>query len=182
MEERSRSSVKNSSGANAMAGEVLGWRCSTCDNLITRIEDGWVEWLASERAQGTSVLKNLRLVHRVSVGQSGEGACRYDFRHEFRKDKSVVEGLPLARFVGPDGLMLLLSFLAAGEMPRDEVLELAKRVQIPGYEQTHERFPQAMGEGVVVPAIREGYYLQFEIEVLRRWESEKMRQNNNSRG
>jgi hypothetical protein len=39
-----------------------------------------------------------------------------------------VEGLPLERFVGPDGLMLLLSFIATGDMATNEVMELAKRV------------------------------------------------------
>jgi hypothetical protein len=45
-----------------------------------------------------------------------------------------VEGLPLERFVEPDGLMMLFSLLADGSLPRAEILELAKRVQIPGYE------------------------------------------------
>jgi hypothetical protein len=46
----------------------------------------------------------------------------------------VVEGLSLERFIGPDGLILVLSLLAVGELPTVEVIELAKRVQIPGYE------------------------------------------------
>ena len=52
---------------------------------------------------------------------------------QFRNGKTIVEGLPLERFVGPDGLMMLFSFLAAGSLPRGEILEIAKRVQIPGY-------------------------------------------------
>jgi hypothetical protein len=156
--------------------EGAGWRCTTCGALITRIEHGWVEWLATEGEQG-AILKGLRLVHRgfAELEQSHGAECRYDCHREFRNDKSIVEGLPLERFVGPDGLMLLLSFLAIGEMPKDDVLELAKRVQIPGYEQTRELFQEAMEEGVVTPAIRERYYLQSELDALLRWSRFKVK-------
>lgn len=113
--------------------------------------------------------RGLRLVHRMSSAPSAGKRCQYDFRREFRKDRSIVEGLPLERFIGPDGLMLLLSFLAVGEMPKDEVLELAKRVQIPGYEQARDLFRMGTDQGIVVPAIRDGYYLQFEIHTFLRW-------------
>jgi hypothetical protein len=53
---------------------------------------------------------------------------------EFKGGKTIVEGLRVERFVGPDCLMMLPSFLAAGSLPRAEILELAKRVQVPGYE------------------------------------------------
>jgi hypothetical protein len=146
-----------------------GWKCSSCGDLITRIEDGWVEWLAGEDERGER-LKGLRLVHRLSpsAGSNGPG-CRYDSVQEFRNDRSIVEGLSLERFVGSDGLMLLLSFLASGEMPCGDVLELAKRVQIPGYEQTRELFPEAIGMGVLSPAIGEGYYMESEIRELLSW-------------
>jgi hypothetical protein len=64
----------------------------------------------------------------------GHASCQYDARQQFRRNHSLVEGLPLERFVGADGLMHLLSFIAVGEMPVGDTLELAKRVQIPGYE------------------------------------------------
>ena len=148
-----------------------GWKCSSCGDLITRIEDGWVEWLASEDERGER-LKGLRLVHCLSpsAGSNGPG-CRYDSVREFRNDRSIVEGLSLERFVGSDGLMLLLSFLASGEMPCGDVLELAKRVQIPGYEQARELFPEAIGLGVFSPTIGEGYYMQSEIRELLGWAS-----------
>jgi hypothetical protein len=148
---------------------LKGWKCSSCGDLITSIGDGWVEWLASEDERGER-LKGLRLVHRLSrsAGSNGSG-CRYDNRQEFRNDRSIVEGLSLERFVGSDGLMLLLSFLASSEMPRGDVLELAKRVQIPGYEQARELFPEAIGMGVLSPTIGKGYYMQSEIRELLSW-------------
>jgi hypothetical protein len=150
---------------------VTGWRCAACGALITRIEDGWVEWLAGEDSLGTSCLKGLRLVHGGSEppGTTREPGCRYNERHEFRNDGSLVEGLPLERFVGPDGLMLLLAFLAEAELPKEDVLELAKRVQIPGYEQTRESFQDAIASEVVTPLIRDRYYLQSQIQTLLRW-------------
>ena len=114
---------------------LLGWRCATCSELITGIEDGWVEWLVAQDKPARTYVKGMRLVHVLAAApRARECGCQYDDRREFRNDRSIVEGLPLGRFVGPDGLMLLLSFLAAGEMPKDDVLELTKRVQIPGYE------------------------------------------------
>jgi hypothetical protein len=136
--------------------------------VITSIEDGWVEWLTTETERGTT-LHGLRLVHKeVKQDNSGERSCRYDPRAEFRKDQTLVEGLPLERFMGSDGLTLLLSFLAAGEMPRDDVLELTKRLQVPGYELTRELFA-ALDNEMFTPSVMRGYYLQVEIRALLEW-------------
>jgi hypothetical protein len=147
----------------------VGWRCATCRQLITSIEDGWVEWLAGEDEHGNTLLRGLRLVHGTTANPGPEHGCQYDQRHEFKSSSSVVEGLPLGSFVGPDGLMLLLSLVAAGELPTNEILELAKRVQIPGYEQARELFNDAIAQGVLKPSIGEGYYLQSEIHALLGW-------------
>jgi hypothetical protein len=161
----------NHHGPHAKGLQGPGWKCAACGMLITAVEDGWVEWLATESAKGATISKGLRLVHRLATnsGPSRGTDCRYDSRSEFRKDKSIVEGLPLARFVGPDGLTLLLAFLAGDELPKEDVLELAKRVQIPGYEQTRELFQEVISRGTVAPVIRLGYYLQFEIQALFSW-------------
>ncbi len=80
-----------------------------------------------------------------------------------------MEGLALDRFAGPDGLMLLLSLIAERELPREEVIELAKRVQIPGYEAVHELFHEAVSEGVITPSISPGFFLQCEISEMLKW-------------
>jgi hypothetical protein len=144
---------------------AAGWRCSSCGELITRIQDGWVEWLAGEDGQGSARLRGLRLVHR--------NHCRYDEHQEFHRDQSIVEGLALERFVGPDGLMLLLSCLASGEFPRDEILELIKRVQVPYYEQASQPIHEALELGALVPAIGQGYYLQSEMRLVLGWARSK---------
>jgi hypothetical protein len=170
-DERSQEAVEMQRGSNTVPGAAAGWRCTTCGSLITSIEDGWVEWLAAEDSPGTTTMKGLRLVHGPAGFSQASGACscRYDHRREFRNDRSIVEGLPLERFVGPDGLMLLLAFLAAEELPKNDVLELAKRVQIPGYEQTRDLFQEAINSEVITPLVRDGYYMQSEIQTLLRW-------------
>ncbi len=138
-----------------------GWRCDFCARLITSVSDGWVEWLASEDDTGAAIVNGLRLVHRES--------CRYDARTVFRNRRSVVEGLCLERFIGADGLILLLSLLAAGELPTIEVIELAKRVQIPGYELARNLIGGGNLRQLLLPSLGHGCYLQSEIdEVIRR--------------
>src|SRR5215472_5627034 len=102
--------------------------------MITSVQAGWVEWLASEDKHGNDILRGLRLVHRGRQKNAGNHDCRYDPLVEFRSGRTIVEGPPLERLVGADGLMVLLSFLAEGELPHREILELVKRLQIPGYE------------------------------------------------
>jgi hypothetical protein len=143
-----------------------GWECSTCGELINRVEDGWVEWLACEE-QGVPFTKGLRLVHRGKKGV--RNPCQYDARQEFQRNRNIVEGLPLERFVGPDGLMLLLSLIASGDLPGTEIIELAKRVQVPGYELARAELQIAIEDGLLMPAIGNGFYLQSEIQALLHW-------------
>ena len=86
-----------------------------------------------------------------------------------QKNRGIVEGLALDRFAGPDGLMLLLSMIAERELPLQELIELAKRVQIPGYEAAYELVDDAVGEGVIAPCISSGFYLQCEIWDVLEW-------------
>ena len=107
--------------------KFTGWRCDSCGDFITNIQDGWVEWLASEDKHGNDVLSRPRLVHRRPRQNARKHNCRYDPLEEFRSSKTIVEGLPLDRLVGSDGLMVLLSLLAEGELPHTEILELIVR-------------------------------------------------------
>ena len=71
--------------------------------------------------------------------------------------KKTVWGLALGRFVHPDGLMLLLSMIAERELPVQELIELAKLVQIPGYEAAREPVYHAVREGVMAPLSRQAF-------------------------
>lgn len=113
----------------------MGWRCASCDRLITSIDDGWVEWLALENGRDAAILSGVRLIHRRGGGTpKGKRACQYDPRKQLRNQARIVEGLALECFVGPNGLLLLLSLVEAGQFPREDIVELARRVQVPGYE------------------------------------------------
>jgi hypothetical protein len=151
---------------------TAGWRCASCGRLITSVEDGWVEWLVDgEDDKGASTISGFRLVHDdQSAGAPGvRGGCRYHFDQEFARHRNIVEGLPLARFVGFDGLMLLFFFISSGEMPLEDVLELAKRVQIPGYEQSRDLLQNLLTKGLFSASIGEGFYLQSEIQTVSQW-------------
>jgi hypothetical protein len=150
---------------------LVGWRCDFCGEIIPSLNAGRVEWLATAGEQETPKASGLQLVHSESAStrQSAPHGCRYEPRDEFRKNRNIVEGLPLERFVGPDGLVLILSLIAEHELPTEELLELTRRVQIPGYEQARELFERALSEGVVMPAIAPGYYLQCEVQDVLEW-------------
>lgn len=130
-----------------------------------------MEWLAAEDTRGKPRVGGLRLVHRRNVGTSSlePYGCRYNPRDEFRKNRGIVEGLALERFAGTDGLMLLLSMIAERDLPLQELIELTKRVQIPGYEAAYELFHDGVSEGVIAPCISSGFYLQCEIWDVLRW-------------
>ena len=148
-----------------------GWRCDSCGQLVPDLQAGWVEWLAAEDTRGKPRVSGLRLVHRSNTSARSREpyGCRYNARDEFRKNRGIVEGLALDRFAGPDGLMLLLSMIAERELPAQELIELAKRVQIPGYEAVHELAHDAVSEGVIAPSISAGFYLQCEIWDVLKW-------------
>jgi hypothetical protein len=65
--------------------------------------------------------------------------------------------------------MLLFSMIAERELPLQELIELAKRVQMPGYEAAYELVHDAVSEGVIAPCISSGFYLQCEIWDVLKW-------------
>ncbi len=138
---------------------------------MSDLQEGWVEWLAAEDTKGKPKVGGLRLVHRPNTGPRRQEpfGCQYNPRNEFRKNRGIVEGLALDRFAGPDGLMLLLSMIAGRELPMQELIELAKRVHIPGYEAVYELIHDAVSEGVIAPSISSGFYLQSEIWDVLKW-------------
>jgi hypothetical protein len=156
---------------NTLAPALTGWTCGACTQAVTAIEDGWIEWLVSDEPGGREHLRGLRLVHTLAASprRTRRYGCRYNPREQFKNHQALVEGLPLERFVGPDGLMLLLSLLADGELPSDEILDLIKRVQVPGYEQARSFFQSGLDREEFTPSIAKGYYLQSEIRALLKW-------------
>ena len=81
------------------------------------------------------------------------------------------EGLP--DFLGSDGLMKLLSFIADDHVESSEVLEMLKRLNIPGYERARMHFEEAISEGVFEPNTTPGYHWQSDIEAVNKWIAER---------
>ena len=62
--------------------------------------------------------------------------------------------------------MMLLSFLDSGEFPKAQILELAKRLQIPGYELARNLFGCRIPSKAFTPYLGHGYYLRSELQNL----------------
>ena len=138
------------------------WICDSCGEKIADVEHGWVEWLVRKEDE-KRVGRALRLVHHCSARDPLNGKCQYKEAEEFHKDKSTIGDLPLKNLVGADGLMELLSMLAEGELAKEEVLEMIKRLHVPGYEQARHHFDDAISYGVIEPNTLPGYYSTREI-------------------
>lgn len=157
-----------------------GWQCDNCGALIRTFEDGRVEWLCQGGDEEPIKITGLRLVHARATSPKtlAPYGCEYDPKQEFHRNRSLVEGLSLSAFSGPDGLVLMLSMLAQGEYPTDQLIEVVKRLAVPGYEEARDLFARAISEEVVVPAIAPGYYLQSEIRDVLQWVAEAVEEPN----
>jgi hypothetical protein len=60
-----------------------------------------------------------------------------------------------------------------------ELIELAKRVQIPGYEAVHELVHDAVSEGVIAPSISLDFCLQCEILDVLQWAKHRTAKRDN---
>ena len=146
---------------------MTGWICDACGQKITSAKDGWVEWLEN----GVEGLKarGLRLVHHRPSSPRAYG-CQYNDKETFKETRLMVSDLGLEFMVSHDGLMRLLSFLSRDEfLNKEEVLEMIKRLHIPGYETGRHHFDAAIAEGVFEPNTPEGYYHQFQIKATNEW-------------
>lgn len=147
-----------------------GWICDRCGQAIVRAQDGWVQWL-SKHESGNWSGRDLQLVHHLPaspIGQKRPG-CQFNEQAEFAKDKMTVGDLHLTHFLSKDGLMDLLSMLVEGGLPQNEVIEMIKRLHIPGYEHARHHFDRAISEGVFEPNTLEGFYRQSNIEAVNEW-------------
>jgi len=142
------------------------WTCDTCGGRITEAKDGWVEWLYehdSDREYG------LRLVHHRPASPR-PGGCQYDGREEFARSRNSVKDLELPFFLSPDGLMQLLQMVSDGRFSdREEVLEMIKRLHVPGYEKAHRHLEAAVAEGVYEPNAPLMYPFQDQIQLTNEW-------------
>jgi hypothetical protein len=157
---------RSARGGMAMESKFKGWICDVCHEPILTAEQGYVEWsTAREITSGESGGGDLRLVHRKDFSPltGSKYGCQFDDRALYEAGYSV-RSLPLDRFRGPDGLMMLLRLLYENEVPQNQVLEMTKRLHIPGYEHARLYFEEAISAGAFEPNTPPGYHHQYQID------------------
>jgi hypothetical protein len=82
---------------------------------------------------------------------------------EFAETKRTLSDGSLTDFIGADGLMRLLTMLHTERAEKEDVLEMIKRLHIPGYEHARRGFGSAISEDVFEPNTPSGYYDQGDI-------------------
>jgi len=153
--------------------ETKFWICDTCGERITREEDGWVEWIVARSSAGERRGRHLRLVHHLPASPRRQGAgCQINERQECDGGE-LINDMSLTDFVGPDGLMHLLEMLAEGTLPKDSVLEMTKRLHIPGYEIARLYFDEAIAAGVFEPNTMPRFPFQYQIDEVLRYVAQK---------
>ena len=121
-----------------------GWICDKCGLPIESAADGWVQWREfraeskSRKLRGERPLgRDLHLVHTASssplpITPGVLYGCQFD-----DDDPTYISmDLALPEFLGPNGLLRLLDFIAQASVETSEVLEMIKRLHVQGYEQT----------------------------------------------
>ena len=141
----------------------MPWTCDVCEGAIATAEDGWVEWIAYRGRVRPG--RDLRLVHARPASPNRRG-CQFDERQEYDADGGLVHDLSLPDFLGANGLMRLLALIAEESVDRPLVLEMIKRLHIPGYEDAWRHFDEAISDGVYEPNTEPGYPHQYQIQAV----------------
>jgi hypothetical protein len=150
------------------------WLCDTCGGKINSPGEGLVEWYTFNDDEGVIRHGNFRLVHEISASPLKKmnlkrKGCEFDLRAARIKVEGAIENQPLAIFLGPDGLMRLLSFIADGNFPVAEVLRMIKRLHVPGFEMARDFFAAAASEGVIRQGTPDTYHDQGDINAVLQW-------------
>lgn len=153
------------------------WNCDACGHPILSVEDGWVEWLngmTEEKMEGS--LHDLRLVHHrnSSPRADTENACYHDEDRWYAAKGYTVSDIQLRYYVGPDGLMNLLAWLADKRFAEpDQVLEMIKRLHVPQYEEARFSLDAARADGAFEIRSTPGYHRQEELAAVLAWVREQ---------
>ena len=135
------------------------WICDKGGKKIESVKDGWVEWLIPTKNNIPETHnKGMRIVHATN--------CLYT-DWECDKENAIPGDDSLENFYGPDGLMNLLQFVSDDMFEnKEEVLEIIKRIHIPGYEYARNFIDAAISEGVYEPNTKENYCSQNDIRKI----------------
>jgi hypothetical protein len=148
-----------------------GWICDTCHKPIVKAGDGVVEYYAAEYDNdGKKPARDIHLVHHLTESPRGtkrEQGCYWP--DDVAKDNMTTECMTLSDCLGPDGLMEMLQLMHETYLPLGDVIEMTKRLQIPGYEHARHHFADAIDEGVFEPNQPAGFYRQDDINEVLKW-------------
>lgn len=147
------------------------WECDSCGEVIQGTEQGWIEWLEMRDSPSTPTGRGLRLVHHVTHSPREDRGCQYDANQQQPGGYSISD-LSMDSFMGPDGLVSLLAFLHEDRLPQEEVLEMIKRLHVPGYEWARFHFEGAISQGIFNQRNAVGYHTQEDIEATLRYAEE----------
>ncbi len=78
----------------------------------------------------------------------------------------MLHDLPLTDFIGSDGLMFLLELIEEKALPTDEVVEMIKRLHIPGYELARQHGKHAQMADVLALDAVPSYWSQTDVVAL----------------
>lgn len=142
------------------------WVCDTCGKTIEEVDQGWVEWLSNDAGYAA----DFRICHK-SASSPLPGSCQ---RH---LENPGIQDLSLDDFVGPKGLVTMLSFVDPGatfepEYPghrvRDlrEWTELFRRLHLPYYEEARLHWDAAVDDGYFSGANEVWMYLPETLKDL----------------
>lgn len=142
------------------------WICDYCGQPIRSADQGWVEYIVPEKS-GKPVGHSARIVHAKPYSPRSPGnSCQYSKIIVKNRYHGVVYDMPLDTFAGPDGLMALLEDIGTGAIRVMDVLELIKRIHIPGYEAARSGYDEAIASGILQTGGPEGYPTQEEIRAV----------------
>lgn len=141
------------------------WLCDVCHNPIRSAREGWVEWLVPVVDEAVVLqprqARGLRLVHHLR--------CMYEASAEFERGFLTQDG-HLESYVGSDGLMQWLAFLGEERFADPgEILEMVKRLFIPGYEVARHLMDAAVAANAIDPGGTPAYPDSALIELVLQW-------------
>lgn len=114
------------------------WYCDNCGEVINKPEDGWLEWYNNRDEIGNN--RGYRIVHH-------DKKCMYDDKSLFAENK-LVSDMHLSSYIGPDGLISLLSYIESNRAKdNSELVEIIRRLHIPYYEEARKYHRVAEEDG-----------------------------------
>lgn len=129
------------------------WICDTCQEVIEKPEDGWLEWV-KDRSSNPSKRHSFNIIHQLAASpRQPRGDC---YQHA---DKAARQDLALERLVEKDGLVRFMPFLDPGPLhdpdaenviqPSQvrEIVEIMRRLYVPYFEEARLCWEAASSNG-----------------------------------